>query len=145
MRTRLSYKTEVCVFNIPQINYTGACFYVWNGSELLNSIVMSLDQLHKYNKSKSQYSRKRVLSKLKSQIMEIKWKRKEAESHIQSKYFGKRFVYSSKKGEISMIGPCFATCNQYEIYDVGETDLFNDIERYDTLEEVEKRISELLN
>ena len=43
-----------------------------------------------------------------------------------------------------MLTPCRATMNLYEIFCI-EGDLFEDIERYDTLEEVEERINELLN
>jgi hypothetical protein len=52
--------------------------------------------------------------------------------------------YSSDKGEISMLYACYATFNSYEIYCI-EGGLFEDIERYDTLEEAEQRINELLN
>lgn len=52
--------------------------------------------------------------------------------------------YRTEKGEISMVPPCMATLNTYEIYCI-EGELFDDIERYETLEEVETRINELLN
>ena len=52
--------------------------------------------------------------------------------------------YKTEKGEISMLTPCRATFNTYEIYCI-EGDLFDDIERYDTLEEAEARINELLS
>ena len=52
--------------------------------------------------------------------------------------------YKTVKGEISMLTPCRATFNSYEIY-CCEGGLFDDIERYDTLEEAEERINELLN
>ena len=51
------------------------------------------------------------------------------------------YRYKSTKGEISLLHPCYATMNMYEIYC---PELFEDIERYDTLEEVEARIRELL-
>ena len=51
--------------------------------------------------------------------------------------------YSTDKGEISLVGPCMATMQTFEIYCI-EGDLFCDIERYDTKEEAEKRIKELL-
>jgi hypothetical protein len=51
--------------------------------------------------------------------------------------------YKNEKGEISLIHPCRATMDSYEIY-CCEGDLFEDIERFSTLEEAEKRISELL-
>lgn len=52
--------------------------------------------------------------------------------------------YKTEKGEISMLTPCRATFNSYEIYCI-EGNLFDDIERYDTLEEAEARINELLS
>ena len=51
--------------------------------------------------------------------------------------------YKTDKGIISMLTPCRATMGTYEIYCI-EGDLFEDVERYDTLEEVEARINELL-
>jgi len=51
--------------------------------------------------------------------------------------------YSTDKGEISLVGPCMATMQTFEIYCI-EGNLFCDIERYDTLVEAEKRIQELL-
>lgn len=51
--------------------------------------------------------------------------------------------YITELGEISMLSPCRATFETYEIYCcVG--DLFEDVERYDTLEEAETRINALL-
>ena len=51
--------------------------------------------------------------------------------------------YSSEKGLISLLEPCGATMGCYEIYCLGGN-LFDDIERYDTLDEVENRIKKLL-
>ena len=51
--------------------------------------------------------------------------------------------YSSEKGLISLLEPCGATMGCYQIYCIGGN-LFDDIERYDTLDEVECRINELL-
>lgn len=51
--------------------------------------------------------------------------------------------YKNEKGEISCVHPCLATMDLYEIYCI-KGDLFEDIERYDTLNEAEERISELL-
>lgn len=51
--------------------------------------------------------------------------------------------YTSEKGEISLLSPCYATFNKYEIYCI-DGDLFEDVERYDILEYAEKRITELL-
>jgi hypothetical protein len=53
-------------------------------------------------------------------------------------------LYSTDKGEISMLPPCKATFYNFEIY-CTEGHLFDDIERYNTLEEAEARIKELLN
>ena len=51
--------------------------------------------------------------------------------------------YSTKKGLISLVGPCMATIELFEIFCL-EGDLFDDIERYDTEEEALNRIKELL-
>jgi len=51
--------------------------------------------------------------------------------------------FKSNKGEISMITPCMGSMNMYEIYSL-ECNLFDDIERYSTEEEVYARIYELL-
>tara|TARA_B110000503_G_C7073572_1_gene381897 strand:- start:710 stop:985 length:276 start_codon:yes stop_codon:yes gene_type:complete len=51
--------------------------------------------------------------------------------------------YSSEKGLISLLEPCGATMGCYEIFCINGN-LFHDIERYDTLEEVENRIEKLL-
>ena len=52
-------------------------------------------------------------------------------------------TYSTDSGKISLIGPCSATSHTFEIYCI-EGYLFDDIERYHTLEEAEPRIKELL-
>ena len=52
--------------------------------------------------------------------------------------------YKTDKGEISLLHPCYATFQSYEIYCISGG-LFDDIERYDTLEEAETRIKDLLN
>ena len=52
--------------------------------------------------------------------------------------------YITKKGEISLIYPSYASMDLYEIYCI-KGDLFDDIERFDSLEEAEKRIHILLN
>lgn len=52
-------------------------------------------------------------------------------------------IYSTEKGEISLLPPCEATFYSFEIYCIKGY-LFDDIERYDTLEEAEARIKELL-
>ena len=56
---------------------------------------------------------------------------------------GDSYRYKTDKGEISLIYPCFATMERYEIYCISG-DLFGDIERYNTLELAESRITSLL-
>ena len=51
--------------------------------------------------------------------------------------------YKTDKGEISLLTPCRATFNTFEIY-CTEGGLFDDIERYETLQEAEERINFLL-
>jgi len=51
--------------------------------------------------------------------------------------------YKTDKGEISLLTPCRATFNTFEIYCI-EGGLFEDIERYNTLQEAEERINFLL-
>ena len=51
--------------------------------------------------------------------------------------------YITDKSEISLVGPCMATMQTFEIYCI-EGHLFDSIERYETKEEAEKRIVELL-
>ena len=51
--------------------------------------------------------------------------------------------YKTVKGEISLLTPCRATFNTFEIYCINGN-LFEDIERYDTLQEAEERIHNLL-
>lgn len=57
---------------------------------------------------------------------------------------GNSHRYKTDKGEISLLYPSYATMNMYEIYCITGN-LFEDIERYKSLEESEKRIHELLN
>ena len=52
-------------------------------------------------------------------------------------------MYATEKGEISLLTPCMATWNTYEIY-CTQGGLFEDIERYSTLEEAEERINNIL-
>lgn len=52
--------------------------------------------------------------------------------------------YKTDKGEISMIYPSWVSMDMYEIFCI-EGKLFDDIERFDTIEEAEERINELLN
>ena len=69
-------------------------------------------------------------------------KRSVVSSHIQP-IVGDSHRYETEKGIISCVHPCFATFDTYEICCV-KGDLFDDIERYNTLEEAEDRIKKLL-
>ena len=51
--------------------------------------------------------------------------------------------YETEKGEISLLTPCRATYELFEIYCI-QGNLFEGIETFVTLEEAEQRISELL-
>jgi len=64
--------------------------------------------------------------------------------HKIPQYFGKyQYIYSSKKGKISLIF-LKKYYNCWEIYCL-EGDIFEDCERFPTKKEAEKRIKELLN
>lgn len=76
--------------------------------------------------------------------MEKSIKQNECKSEMFANLLGNSHRYKTDKGEISCVHPCMATMDRYEIYCI-EGELFGDIERYDTLEEAETRISELLN
>lgn len=52
-----------------------------------------------------------------------------------------RFV--TDKGEISLVYPIYYTSNTYEIYCISG-ELFEDVERFDTLDEAIARITSLL-
>ena len=52
--------------------------------------------------------------------------------------------YSNEKGEISLIYPSWVSMDSYEIYCIRGS-LFDDIERFDSLEDAENRIFKLLN
>lgn len=60
-----------------------------------------------------------------------------------SAQLGNSHRYKTEKGEISLLHPCRVTFGSYEIYCI-DGDLFEDIERYDTLKEAEARIYQLL-
>lgn len=51
--------------------------------------------------------------------------------------------YKTDKGEISLLYPSCFTFDEFEIFCI-DGDLFEDIERYPTLEQAESRIKELL-
>ena len=53
------------------------------------------------------------------------------------------YRYKTDKGEISMLTPCRATMGTFEIYCI-DGGLFDDIDRFKTLEEAENRINKLL-
>jgi len=53
-------------------------------------------------------------------------------------------IYSTDRGRISLLSPCKSTFYNFEIYCL-EGYLFDDIERFNTLEKAEARIKELLN
>ena len=55
---------------------------------------------------------------------------------------GDNYRYKTHKGEVSLLTPSTSTMGMYEIYC---PELFEDIERYETLEDAEERIIELLN
>lgn len=56
----------------------------------------------------------------------------------------KNKVYTTDLGSISMIPPSYVSDYSYEIYCL-EGDLFDDIERFKTLEAAEERVNNLLN
>jgi hypothetical protein len=51
--------------------------------------------------------------------------------------------YKTDKGEISLVYPSMLTFDLYEIY-CTEGDLFDDTERYNSIEDAEERIESLL-
>mgnify|MGYP003394976998 CR=1 FL=1 len=60
-----------------------------------------------------------------------------------SEIVGNSHRYTSIKGEISLLYPSWATMDMYEIYCI-KGNLFEDIERFETLKEAEERIIKLL-
>jgi hypothetical protein len=62
---------------------------------------------------------------------------------IQTRNSKNGVVYSSDLGQISLISPCHFTMDMFEIYCL-KGDLFDDIERYSTYDEVEERIFQVL-
>ena len=56
---------------------------------------------------------------------------------------GNSYRFESDKGTISLIHPCYATMNQYEIYCI-KGNLFDDVERFSSLEEATKVIEKYL-
>jgi len=65
------------------------------------------------------------------------------ENKAATKVVGDSHRYKNERGEISLVHPCMATMDRYEIYCI-EGGLLEDVERFDTLEEAEERITELL-
>jgi hypothetical protein len=75
------------------------------------------------------------------------WELAKERGHEIPLIFGKyQFIYSSKKGKISLIllKKYFCGIDTWEIYCL-KGDLFEDVERFDTKEEAEKRIREILD
>lgn len=64
-------------------------------------------------------------------------------SDIIPNLLGNSHRYKTLKGEISLVHPCASTMDSYEIYCI-QGELFDDIEIFDSLEEAEGRIYELL-
>jgi hypothetical protein len=63
--------------------------------------------------------------------------------------FGKyQYIYSSKKGEISLVElknyEFMTGKDMWEIYELSNNDLFEDIERFEDKTKAERRIKELL-
>ena len=56
---------------------------------------------------------------------------------------GTSIRYKSDKGEISLLEPCLATKYNYELQCIAGN-FFDDIEYYPTLQDAEKRITDLL-
>ena len=57
----------------------------------------------------------------------------------------RQFHYTDGTEVISLIYPAYYTMFKFEIYQIrGNRNLFEDVERFDTLEEAETRIKELL-
>jgi hypothetical protein len=69
---------------------------------------------------------------------------KNVEKYLVTSMFGVSHRYKNDEGEISLITPSRMSNGFYEIYCI-KGELFDDIERFDTLEEAENRIEELLN
>lgn len=65
------------------------------------------------------------------------------ESKLPPDILGGSHRYRTDKGQISLIHPCRATSDTYEIYCI-EGNLLKDVERFLTLEKAEKRIRKLL-
>lgn len=61
-----------------------------------------------------------------------------------SSFCGDSHRYETDKGIISLVHPCDMTFMSYEIFCI-EGNLFDDIERYETLEMAEERILNLIS
>ena len=72
-----------------------------------------------------------------------KVKRYTVTNDLVPRLVGDSHRHETKKGIISLIYPCITSRHLYEIYCI-EGNLFEDIERFDTLERAEIRIEELL-
>ncbi len=76
--------------------------------------------------------------------MEKYIKAREGVETIPLGLIGSSHRYKTERGEISLVHPCRTTMDTFEIYEISENGLFEDVERFDTLEEAENRIKELL-
>jgi hypothetical protein len=64
-------------------------------------------------------------------------------SELSQQFLGDSHRYETDKGIISMVFPCFANFETFEIYCL-KGNLFDDVERYPTFELAEKRIIDLI-
>lgn len=63
---------------------------------------------------------------------------------FQNGPFSDAVIYSSDKGEISLVYPCYLKNAQYELYDL-KGNLFAKTETYTSVEQAEQRIEKLLS
>lgn len=64
-------------------------------------------------------------------------------TELPADFLGESTRYENERGIISLLPPCYATLNYFEIYSL-KGNLFVDVERFDTLSDAEERIKELL-
>lgn len=65
---------------------------------------------------------------------------------LSSPITGDSYRYFNNEGEISLLYPCYGTLDMFEIHSIkGDFELNDIVERYETLQEAESRISVLLN
>lgn len=70
-------------------------------------------------------------------------KDQEIETYTKTTTFAVSKRYKTEKGEISLVEPCGITQNTFEIYCINGN-LFEDVERYDSLEQAESSIKTYL-